>query len=95
MVGILREDLHVLDAGIAGNVPNGYQVRLRCAVRGIDGAVAVAVVCSCGVAFHGVLRCVEGAVEASPKDGSVGALVVAVGADGVDENGGGCAGPAP
>ena len=94
MVGILCEDLHVLDSRVSGDVSDGHQQRLRCAVRAIDGAVAVSV-CPRGAAFHGVLRCVEGTVEASPKDRSVGTLVVAVGADGVDEDGGGCAGPAP
>lgn len=41
------------------------------------------------------MRGVVGAVEAGPEDGGVGPFVVAVGADGVDEDIGGCAGAAP
>lgn len=41
------------------------------------------------------MRCVVGAVQAGPEDGSDGALVVAVGADGVDEDVGGGSGSAP
>lgn len=65
-------------------------------MRAVDGAIADWWVCSLGGAgFHAVLRCVVGAVEAGPEDGGVGALVEAIGADGIDEDVGGCSGPAP
>lgn len=53
--------------------------------------VDVAVAGSC----HGVLGCIVGTLEGGPEDGFVGALVEAVGAERVDEDVGGCSGPAP
>ena len=97
VVTILRKDFHPLDSRVsAGDIPDGYQQCQRCAVRAVDGAVAHWRVYPCGGAgFHGVLRCVVGAVEAAPEDGTVGTLVVAVGTNGVDEDIGGCTCAAP
>ncbi len=65
-------------------------------MRFVDGRVAGGwVYPRLSAGGHGGLRCAVGAVEAGPEDATVSAFVVAVGADGVNEDVGGGSGSAP
>ena len=92
-VRILHIDLHEIDAGIPGDVVDGFDELLR---RAAAAFVAGRWVRSrFRVGCHDCFRGAPGFFETGRKDASVGALIVAPVADGVYEHIGGCSGSAP
>ena len=87
VVGILRIDLHPLNSRSSSDLRDVDIVLQRRPLRVVDAAIAARRYC--------VHSLVVGIAKGGPEDGFVGAFVEPIGADRVDEDVGGCSGPAP